>query len=106
MPTVSPELRKIIVAAIADAADLPPDEVHDDLDLLAMGLDSLDFARILIDIEDSIGDDVPSEVLDRLMELGDVVTIRNVVDLLSTWGPAPSDGGLRPQDEVLVIERP
>lgn len=106
MPALSPQLREVVIAAIAEAARLSPAEVHDDLDLLELGLDSLDFARILIDIEDAIGDDVPPEVLDRLMELGDVVTIRNVFDLLSAWDPSQIDRWPRPQDEVIVVQRP
>lgn len=111
------ELRAVVVRAIADAAEIDPDAVRDDLNLFDLGLDSLNFAGILIDIEDAVGEEVPADVLDRFLDVGDVVTIGGVVSLLSS-GLAPGAAGaaiadgvdgvdvLRPGDDVVVVQRP
>jgi acyl carrier protein len=99
------ELRAVIVRAIADAAEIDPDVIRDDLNLFDLGLDSLNFAGILIDVEDAVGEEVPAEVLDRFLDVGDVVTIGGVVSLLAAG--LPTDAGiLRPQDDVVVVQQP
>lgn len=107
MPLDPAQLRDVVVAAVAKAAEVEPATIQDDLDLVDLGLDSLNFAGILIDIEDAIGAEIPAEVLDRFLDVGDVVTIRHVVDLLSAWEPDATGGpGPRPYGEVVVIEQP
>jgi acyl carrier protein len=107
MPLDTAKLREVVVTAIAKAAEVEPGTIHDDLDLFDLGLDSLNFAGILIDIEDAIGAEIPAEVLDRFLDIGDVVTIRDVVGLLSGWDPgANGDAGSSPYGEVVVIEQP
>jgi acyl carrier protein len=99
-----PDLRDVIVGAIADAADRPPDELRDDVDLLDLGLDSLDFARILIDIEDAVGAEVPPHVLDRIMdEAPEVITLRSILDLLTGWDTSDGDLGFHPRTQVVAV---
>lgn len=98
------ELRAVIVGAIAGVASRPPDELSDDVDLLQLGLDSLDFARILIDIEDAVGAEIPPYVLDRIIEeTPDVVTMGSILGMLSTWDTSEGDLGLPPGHEVIVV---
>ena|SRR5215510_5574897 len=104
MSTSPPELRTVIVGAIANVANRSPEELHDDVDLLDLGLDSLDFARILIDIEDAVDAEVPPYVLDRIIEeTPDVITMGSILNLLSTWDTTGSDLGFRPPHEVIVV---
>ena len=107
MPEEPTKLRTIIVNAIANAAEIAPESLQDDLNLFDLGLDSLNFAGILIDIEDAVGEEIPAEVLDRFLDVGDVVTIRDVLNLLSTWDRAAADAlGPYDYDEVVVVQQP
>jgi acyl carrier protein len=106
MPLETAQLRDAVVRAIATAAELDPDTIHDDLNLFDLGLDSLNFAGILIDIEDGIGAEIPAAVLDRFLDVADVtdtVTIKDLVNLLSSWDP---DQPLGPYGEVVVVQQP
>ena len=87
MPIDRQELRTIVVTALATAAEIDPAEIEDSTDMFDLGLDSLSFATILIDIEDAVGEEVPAEVLDRFLDIGDVVLLRDVVDILAIWEP-------------------
>jgi acyl carrier protein len=87
MPIDPARLRDVVREATANAVNVSPDELDGSVNLLAIGLDSLNFATILIDIEDGIGAEVPAEILDRFLELGDVVTLDHVIRLLSAWDP-------------------
>jgi acyl carrier protein len=99
-----PRLREIVVGAVATAAELPPGDVTDDLNLFDLGLDSLNFAGILIDIEDGVGAEVPAEVLERFLEIGDTVTVRDVLSVLSTWDMDRSADDARLYDPVVVFQ--
>jgi acyl carrier protein len=103
MPIDRDKLRAIVVSAVATAAEMHPDEIDDTRNLFDLGLDSLSFASILIDIEDGVGEEVPAEVLDRFLDIGDVVTIGDVVGILATWEPgaAPLPGVA---DRIVVRE--
>src|SRR5262245_54544794 len=100
-----PHLREIVVGAIAAAAELAPDQVTDDLNLFDLGLDSLNFAGILIDIEDAVGAEVPAEVLDRFLEVGETVTLGDVVAVLSTWDLDSASDGLVYNPVAVVQDR-
>jgi acyl carrier protein len=95
-------LRDVIVTAIATAAEIDPETIDDDVNLFDLGLDSLNFAGILVDIEDGIGAEIPVEVLDRFLNVGDVVTMKDVIAHLSVWDPATSPA---PYGDV-VVPRP
>jgi acyl carrier protein len=88
MPAPPPDLREVVLDAIAAAARVEPAAVRADADLGELGLDSLDFSTILIEIEDRLGVEVPVEVLDRLSEIEHVTTVGDVLGLLSRWSPA------------------
>lgn len=81
------ELAQVVIAAIARATDRPREEIHDDDELMALGLDSLDFSTILVEVEDEIGQEVPVEVLDELSLSASVVTVGDVLALLEGWDP-------------------
>ena len=104
MPADPTTLRIVIVHALAGAANVEPDEIHDQRNIFDLGLDSLDFAAAVIDIEDRLGEDIPPEVLDRFLNVGDAVTIGDVVRVFSTWVPA-GGGSAGPRDEVIVLAR-
>lgn len=93
MPTV-PGLREIAIEAIAAAAGLPVEELTDDADLLDIGLDSVDFWTVLLNIEDRLDLEVPAEVLDRLAQLRDKVTVGELAVVLASWTPDPQGSGV------------
>lgn len=79
--------QEIVLDALAGVAELPPASVTRDADITDLGLDSLDFWTILMDVEDRLGAPVPSEVLDRLARLDTTVTVGHVLDAMAGWGP-------------------
>lgn len=101
MPVETAQLRDIVVRAVAAAAEIAPDAISDDANLLGLGLDSLNLAGILIDVEDGIGAEIPAEVLDRFLDAGDVITVEDVVHHLSGWEPDRADAA---HGEVVVIQ--
>ena len=101
MPIDRDQLRTVVVTALATAAEIDPAEIDDHTDMLALGLDSLSFASVIIDIEDAMGEEVPVEVLDRFLDIGEVVTLRDVVEILSTWEPGTGTPLAAP-DRILV----
>ena len=103
MPVDPTMIRTIVAGAIADAAKVEPGDIPDDRNIFDLGLDSLDFTAIVIDIEDRLGADIPPEVLDSFLNVGAAVTIGDVVRVFSTW--APTGGPARSYDDVIVIPR-
>jgi acyl carrier protein len=100
------QLREIVVGAIAKAAEMAPDEITDELNLFDLGLDSLNLADILIDIEDGVGAEIPVEVMDRFLDVGDNVTIRDVLGVLAAWNPQIATDAGAPLDYggVVVVD--
>jgi hypothetical protein len=53
---------------------------------------------------------VPAEVLDRILDLGEVVTIGAVIDVLATWEPGRAtslgEAALPGMPERIVIRQP
>jgi acyl carrier protein len=104
MAVSASDMREAIVAAIATAAELEPGALRDDVVLVELGLDSLDFSTILIEFEDNLGMEVPAEVLDRLAEIEDVTTVGDVVTLLSGWGTEGTGPGMQFGTIVVAAE--
>jgi acyl carrier protein len=90
LPSISPSLHRIVVAAIGTVATLPPHtdpRELDGLDLRELGIDSLDLSTILVEIEEAAGEEIPAEVLDDIIDVADIVVIADVVALLADWRP-------------------
>jgi acyl carrier protein len=101
------QLRTVVVTALATAAEIDPGQFDDSTNMVDLGLDSLSFAGVIIDIEDAMGEEVPVEVLDRFLDVGDVVTLRDVIEILSIWEPGmgtplAAAGPVGPPDRVVV----
>jgi acyl carrier protein len=101
------QLRTVVVTALATAAEIDPGQFDDSTNMVDLGLDSLSFAGVIIDIEDAMGEEVPVEVLDRFLDVGDVVTLRDVIEILSIWAPGmgtplATAGPAGPPDRVVV----
>jgi acyl carrier protein len=90
MSTAVPALHQVVVESLARVAKVTPESITPSTNLLELGLNSLDFSEILVDVEDAVGDEIPPEVLDRLDDVGDVVTVDDVFTFLSVWTPKPS----------------
>jgi acyl carrier protein len=84
----STDLQLLVREAIASAAGVDIAELREDRDVFELGLDSLDFWSILLDIEEQVGSQVPPEVLDQLAALDDVVTVGRLLNAVSGWDPA------------------
>lgn len=80
-------VQKIVMEALASAAELPVDELDLDTDIFDLGLDSLDFWTILMEVEDRTGAEVPSEVFDILAQLDSQITVIQVLDAMAAWNP-------------------
>ena len=78
-------LYDLIVAAAAEVGDVDLSTVDRDADLFDLGIDSLHFTTVLVEVEERLGDDIPAEAFDRFAEL-DRFTIDSILDALT--GPA------------------
>lgn len=67
---------------VARAADVPVGEMGDDVDLFGLGLDSLDLASVLIDVEDLLDRDLPLDLVEDLFQRGEL----RVGDVLAAVG--------------------
>lgn len=86
--------QRSVAGAIAAAAGVAADELTAHQDIFELGLDSLDFWSILMDVEDDLGEEVPSAVLDRLAEIDGDVTVGRLLDVVSIWDVVASGAQL------------
>lgn len=82
------DLRRVIINAIALAAEVDAGSIQDDTDLLELGLDSLSIGEVLVSIEDQVGEQVPLAILDRIEEVGELTTLSDLCAFLSGWTPS------------------
>ena len=75
-------MRQAIEEAIAVVAEMPLEAVTGDLVFANVGLDSLAVTEVLLEVEETLGAELPVEVLDRLDEAPEVVTLRDLYRLL------------------------
>ncbi len=75
-------IQEAVVAVVAEATGRPAEEITDDLDLFALGLDSLDLSAALVELEDRLDADIPVSVIDELFE-ADHVALQTLVAALS-----------------------
>lgn len=87
MSVTSTAVQEIVLNALATAAELPVSSLKRTTDVFDLGLDSMDFWTILMDVEDQTGADVPAEVLDRLAQFDSQVTVGDVLDAMAGWNP-------------------
>lgn len=81
--TLSPsEIRDAIAEGIAVVAQLPIKQVNAELRLAELGLDSIGVTEVLLEVEEQLGAELPVEVLDRLDEAAEVVTLQDLYALL------------------------
>lgn len=78
-------------SSIALVANVSLETIDESTDLLALGLDSLDFSSILVEIEAHVGAMIPDDML-RRVENSQIETVADVLALLAGWDPAKSDG--------------
>jgi acyl carrier protein len=88
MTEMNPDFRQIVLEAIAAAAAISAADLVDETNLLELGLDSLEFSEILINVEDAVGEQVSMDLLDKLDDVGDIITVADLCDFLSAWTPA------------------
>lgn len=81
----SHDVRRAVIEAIAAAAEVGVAEVTEDRDIFELGLDSLDFWSVLMDVEERVGTEVPSGVLDGLAAIDGDVTVGRLLDVVSGW---------------------
>lgn len=82
------ELYDLIVSAGADVGDIDLSAVDRDTDLFDLGIDSLHFTTVLVEVEERLGDDIPAEAFDRFAEL-ERFTLNNILTALA--GPVLPD---------------
>lgn len=94
MSSALSEIQTVALNAIASTASVEVERLTADVDLFELGLDSLDFWAILVDIEDSAGIEVSAEVLDQLAQFESRLTVGDVLETFAAWESAagPDDG--------------
>ena len=80
MSSRGPQLREVIVAALARLTDRDVGTIDDDTVLDALGFDSLLFTGLLLEVEDALGVQYAPEALVRIEET-ELVDVRRVGDL-------------------------
>lgn len=80
-------LRSILLEVAAESSPIDISALDEDADLLALGFDSLQFATVLVEVEDRLGEELPTEAFDRLAEM-ETPTLRSV--LVALAGPPSS----------------
>lgn len=103
MPSTDVDLRTIALNAVASAADMQPQQLTADLGVADLGLDSVDLWQVLLDVEDEAGCEVPAEVITRLTQLDDDVTVGGLIDVFSAWTPQPG-GSVASQPRPHAVE--
>jgi len=102
LPPTLVSTRAALVDALRAVMDLDGEPVGDDTNLVDLGFDSLDLASVLVEIEDRIGSDVPSDVLDEIAELGDAMTVGAVTELIHRWNCASTRDAGAAMEPVVV----
>lgn len=90
-PELHPRLRAIVVDAVATITEVPVTDVEDQVAFVDLGLDSLTFMSVLVEVEERVGEEVPTEVFEALDAVGDLVVVGDLLRLLATWRPAALD---------------
>lgn len=81
------EVRALIVAVLGEVASVDTAGLGADDDLFEVGIDSLDFTTVIVEVEERLGEDLPADAFDRFAEL-EVFTLNTVAEAIS--GHAPS----------------
>jgi acyl carrier protein len=76
-------LRTIVLEVAAESSPIDLSTIDEDADLYELGFDSLEFATVLVEVEDRLGEELPAEAFDRLAEL-ERPTLRGVLTALAT----------------------
>lgn len=76
------DIRKIIVASVEDLSPSGAEAIDGSTDLTELGIDSLEFTSLVIEIEDQLPEPLPADALDRLADL-ERYTLDAVLDLLT-----------------------
>lgn len=76
-------VRNAVVGALASIGDCDPSTIADDIELSSLGIDSLDFTAVLLDVEDALGGELPLDVLSDAAAAGRFRTVGDIVDALT-----------------------
>ena len=81
MGKVPEDLEQRIIAMVAEVRDLTVDEVSRDSKLEDLEFDSLDAMDVVFDVEEEYEIEVPDDVMDELVTVGDIVDgIRGLIE--------------------------
>lgn len=81
-------LRDLITSAIADVTDVDVSSIDPGADLFEVGIDSLHFTAILIEVEERLEEDISPEAFDRFADI-DRFTLDTIADALAGPASAP-----------------
>jgi len=84
-PEHTSTLVNAVRTAIAVVAEVEPLTIYLQTDLIQLGLDSLSFTAVLVEIEEALGAEVSASHLDELDRFGDIVTVDDIVRFLTPW---------------------
>lgn len=75
-------LRAAVLTAVASVAGTDAALIADDTRLASLGLDSLDYTSVLLEVEEILGAELPLEALAEVAEADGLVVVGDVVRLL------------------------
>lgn len=75
-------LRTIVLEVAAERSPIDLSTLDEDADLYELGLDSLQFATLLVEVEERLDEELPAEAFDRLAEL-EKATFRSILEALA-----------------------
>ena len=74
-------LQHTVINEISNHLKCQPSEIHPDMKLDALGIDSLGAITILYELEDQFDIEIPNEVLDSLETVNDIVIkLQQIID--------------------------
>jgi acyl carrier protein len=85
------QLRQVLLEVAEESSAVDLAGLDGDADLFDLGVDSLQFAMMLVEVEERLGEDLSTEAFDRLAEL-QAATLDAILDALA----GPTAPGLRP----------
>ena len=76
-------VRAAVITALAVVTDRDPSAIHDGSTLKSLGLDSLGFTSLLLEVEETLGAELPLEVLAEAAEIENFTVVADIVRVLS-----------------------
>lgn len=77
--------RETMLRSVADVAGVPVEDLQAEQDIFDLGLDSVEFWAIVMDVEDAVGAPAPAGMFDRIASSETRLTIGDILAAAADW---------------------